>query len=88
MSSNITVTRGLVTDWIGDTPAAGFSLDLEDGTYTVRDGAESFSTSDPAEALRMYADFIETFVGDQDEATATKWQAEIDKALADAAAIA
>lgn len=54
--------------------------------WIVSDGCEAVETEDAVEALRTYAEFIETFVDNlYDDATAQAvWQAEIDRALADA----
>lgn len=85
----ITVTRQLVTATVGDTALDGFTLKAnEGGGYIVSDGRDSAQADGPTEALETYANFIETYIDDQDAETAAKWQAEIDKALADAAAIA
>ncbi|MCB9377069.1 MAG: helix-turn-helix domain-containing protein [Microthrixaceae bacterium] len=58
----------------------------DDTVWIVSDGCEAVETEDAVEALRTYAEFIETFVDNlYDDATAQAvWQAEIDRALADA----
>lgn len=67
---------------------SGFTLTDEAGAYVVSDGRDSFETADAAEALRTYAEYIETFVDDLDDPeTQTVWQAEVDRARADADAL-
>ena len=84
--STITIARELVTDWAGDTPLDGFTLTRndDDTAWTVSDGRDAAEVEDDAEALRTYAEFIDTFADDQEPSTRAVWQAEIDRARADA----
>ena len=84
----VPVARSLPTSFAGDTPVAGFTLTEVEGGWEVNDGRDATVCDTPAEALRTYAEFIETFIDDQGEATRTVWQVEIDRARADAEAVA
>lgn len=88
-SRQITIARTLPTELAGDTPINGFTItDNGDAGYTVTDGAngsENFTSG--VAALRCYADFIDTFLDDQDDDTRAVHHGAMLDALADADAI-
>lgn len=86
---NTSIARTLVTQSIGNTPLSGFTLDMEDGEWVVSDGAttETFEVGAEADALRTYADFIDTFIGDDPDRDYADWIAARDEARADAEAL-
>lgn len=84
------ITRVLGIDWLGHEPVDGFTLQKDDdGLWEVSDGREArtFAVGREADALRTYAEFIATFVDDQDDETKAEWQRQIAQAREDAAAI-
>ncbi|MGI8578302.1 MAG: hypothetical protein ACR2KG_10400 [Nocardioidaceae bacterium] len=90
-----TIARTLVTGWAGDTPTSGFRIEIATEAFgetfdaprwVVSDGqsSETFTLFRADEALRTYAEYIETFLDDATDAAA--WSAEIARARTDAAA--
>lgn len=82
----VEVARTLVTSSVGGTPLTGFTLEaVPGGGWLVRDGRDAAEVDTAADALRTYADFITTFLEDQDETTAALWALEVERARRDAA---
>ena len=96
------IERELVTDWVGDTAAGGFTLTRYDvdthgprgvapdnaAGWIVSDGTAAEYAATARDALLTFADFIETFVDDYPgEVDYAPWRAAIEQARADAAAM-
>jgi len=86
---NANIARQLVTSSIGNTPLAGFTLKATEEGYEVSDGNafEMFEFGQEVEALNAYADFIDTFIGDDADYDYTDWIAARDQARTDAEAL-